>query len=358
MMVYFRRLLLLLLCAMAACGTEESEQELMVNLQKVQDNPDAQLSNLDAAIALSSRDGSLYARRAIVLLHKGKLNKALKDAEDAVVLTRKEPASLFVKAQVLRAMGRSDQALPLALQAERNSYQNASLYVLLGELYLQRQQYEQAKDYISKAQELSPASEFAFYYKGRLLAATGDTIRAIRNYKLALEQMPQFMEATRELTGVLLARKDFEAAQPYLRNAENLAPQDAQVLFYRGLQYQHMQKQDSAQLYFHKAIATNDTLQEAHYFIGLQLYEQGEADSALTHLLKAENKYKDVPKYLVTLAGVYERTGQPLQALATYRHLIQVAPAYTYGYQAIARIKYRLQPVRKPEYIEELKIKE
>lgn len=354
-MVRFSRLLvLLLLLVMAACSQKEGEQEQMVNLQQVQDNPEAQLTNLNAAIRQSGRDGSLYARRAVVLLRKGELNKALEDAEEAVVLTKNEPATLFVKAQVLRAMGKSREALPLALQAERNSYQNASLYVLLAELYLQQHQYGQAKEYISKAQELSPANEFAYYYKGRVLAATGDTAKAIHNYKLALEQMPQFMEAQRELTGILVAQKDYEGAKAYLSSAEKLEPDDALLLYYKGLIYQETQKPDSAQLYFLRAVETIDTLQSAHYFIGLRLYAQGDGQGALNHLLKAEKQYKSEPTYLAALAGSYERIGQPAQALATYRRLLQVEPRHTYAYQAIARLTYKPQ---KPEIIEELKIR-
>ncbi|WP_242919360.1 tetratricopeptide repeat protein [Pontibacter liquoris] len=341
----FTRLLVLLLTiiTMAACRQEEGEKERMVNLQKIQDNPEAQLRNLNAAIANARRDGSLYARRAVVLLRKGELNKALQDADEAIRLTKSEPLTLFVKAQVLRAMGRRDEALPLALQAERNAYQSASLYVLLGELYLQQRKYEQATYYIGKAQELAPGNEFAYYYRGRIQEATGDTSSAVHNYKLALKQMPQFMEAQRELTGILVARKDFEGAKPYLQSAARLAPDDALLLYYQGVLYQVAQKPDSAQLYFAHAVALNDTLQEAHYFIGLRQYAKGDGEGALAHLLKAGKKYKDQPRYLAALGASYERAGQPFQALATYQRLVQVDPRYTYAYQAIARIKYKLQ---------------
>ncbi|WP_347159011.1 tetratricopeptide repeat protein [Pontibacter chitinilyticus] len=354
MVRFFRSLILLLLpVVMAACNMEEGAREQMVNLQQVQDNPQAQLAQLNAAIAQSQRDGSLHARRAVVLLRNGALQKALADADKAVQLTRNDPASLFVKAQVLRAMGKREEALPLALQAEHNSYQSASLYVLLGELYLQQKKYALAREYISKAQELSPANEYAYYYKGRLLATTGDTTRALRNYNLALEQMPQLMEAQREVAGILVAQKDLEGAKPYLRRASKLAPKDALVLYYSGLAYEQAQQPDSAQLYFNRALAVNDTLQHAHYFLGMQLYKQGDAEGALAHLLNAQRQYKNAPRYLAILAGSYERTGQVVNALSTYQRLVQVEPKYTYAYGAIARLKYKLQKPALPVQQEE-----
>ncbi|WP_299821380.1 tetratricopeptide repeat protein [uncultured Pontibacter sp.] len=333
---------LVLVMSLSGCVGEKDAQERMVDLTDVKDDPEAQLKNLDAAIDQSKRDGSLYARRAIVLLRKGDLERALKDAEDAVRLTKNEPSALFVKAQVLRALNRQEEALPLALQAERNSYQSSSLYVLLGELYLQRKDYKQAKLYLDKAQELSPTDAYAYYYKGRVQEVTGDTARAMRNYKMALEQLPDFMQPHRELTGLLIARKEYETAKPYLKTVEKLDKKDGKLWYYKGLLYQATQKQDSALLSFNKAVALSDTLYGAHYRLGMATYAQGNTEEALAHLEKVYDKYKREPKYLSTLAGAYERTGQNIKALSTYQRLVEVEPRYTYGYQAISRLKYKL----------------
>ncbi|WP_439883204.1 tetratricopeptide repeat protein [Pontibacter sp. MBLB2868] len=327
---------------LAGCSIDNGSHERMVNLDQVKDNPEAQLQNLNEAIAQSKRDGSLYARRAIVLLRKGELTKALEDADKAVHLTKNEPFSLFVKAQVLRALNRPNEALPLALQAERNSYQSSSLYVLLGELYLQKKQYQQASAYLKKAQELSPSDEFVFYFKGRVAEVTSDTLRAVNNYKLAVDQAPEFMEPQRELAGVYIARKEYAAAQPYLKAIEKSAAKDGLVWFYKGLIYQSEQKQDSAIWSFSKAVALSDSLLEAHYKLGLARYTRGETELALQHLVKAYPKYRNTPGYLLTLAGAYERTGQADKALETYQQLVKVEPQNSYGYKAISRLKYKL----------------
>ena len=333
---------LALLLFAGACVGEEDNRERMVNLSEVKDDAEAQLKNLNAAIEQSKRDGSLYARRSIVLLRKGELEKALADADEAVRLTKNEPSALFVKAQVLRALNRQEEALPLALKAERNSYQSSSLYVLLGELYLQRRDYRQAKLYLDKAQELSPQDAYAFYYKGRVQEATGDTARAIRNYKLALEQLPDFMQPQRELIGIFVSRGEYDAARPYLKTAEKLEPSDGKLWYYKGLMYQASQRQDSAYMSFSRAVALADTLYGAHYRLGMAAYAQGSTDTALVHLEKAYPKHKQEPRYLSTLAGAYERAGQNIKALQTYQHLIEVEPRYTYAHQAISRLKYKL----------------
>ncbi|GAA4445504.1 hypothetical protein GCM10023188_48790 [Pontibacter saemangeumensis] len=330
----------------ASCNLKEGNREQMVDLQEVKDDPEAQLKHLTTAIGQSAGDGSLYARRAVVLLRKGQLEEALNDADKAVKLTGNEPSSLFVKAQALRALGRQEEALPLALQAERNSYQSSSLYVLLGELNLQKGQYEQAQMFLIKAQELAPHDEFAFYYKGRVAEATGDTASALKNYRLALQQAPAFMEPMRELSGLLVAQNRFEEARPYINTAQGLAPEDAQLWYFRGTVLQAAQKQDSALVAYGKAVALNDTLTGAHYWLGLQKHKLGENEAAIFHLQKASPAYGGEPKYLSTLASAYERSGQNINALAAYRRLLQVAPNNTYAYQAISRLKNKIAKPR------------
>ena len=342
-MVRISRLLLLALSvSVASCTLEEGDREQMVNLEHVKDDPVAQLENLNAAIERSPRNGSLYARRAVVLLRKDELQLALDDANKAVKLTRNEPSALFVKAQVLRALGKPDEALPLALSAERNSYQSTSLYVLLGELYLQRGDIEQAMKYIRKAQDLSPTDEFAYYYKGRVLEAKGDTARAMQNYKLALQQVPTFMEPQRELASLLVDRGEYADAQVYLTTALKAAPKDAKLWYTYGLSFLAAQKSDSAIYAFRRTVALNSNSAGAHYQLGVVEQSLGNNDAALEHLQKAYESYKDKPQYLGKLAVAYERLGLYSKALVTYQRLVELEPNATYAYQAMSRVKYKI----------------
>ncbi len=329
-----------------SCTSSEVEGEQMVNLEEMADRPEAQLSNLTNAIARTGGDGSLYARRAIVLLRQGELTKALADANEAVRLSKRDPATWFVKAQVLRALGRQDEALALALQAERNSYQSSSLFVLLGDLYLQRHDYRQARAYINQALDISPADEYAFYYRGRIQAETGDTARAVRSYKKALEQAPDFMEPQRELAGIYLARKEFETAGGLVQSAMALASDNGQLWLYKGLLHQVRQQPDSALVSFEKALALNDTLQGAHFWLGLELHQQGDNVGAIEHLEKAASTYGNNLKFMATLANCYERIGQYQKSLEQYQRLLAAEPRYTYVHQSISRLKSKIQGPR------------
>lgn len=338
---------LTLAVSFCACGTEEGVREQMVNLETASvEDPEKQLVNLSEAIERSKRDGSLYARRAMVLLRKGDLDAALTDVDMAISLSKNDPANYFVKAQVLYLMGRYDEALPLALQAERNSFESSSLYVLLTELYLQHGEYKKAALFARKALELSPDDAYAVYYQGQVWQATGDTASAMRNYRQAIELKPDFMESHRDLAGLYLVQGEFAQAKAHTKEALHLDKSEAQLWYYQGMLQLAAEKKDSARQSFEHAVSLRDTLRPAHYQLALLLHGQSEYERALEHLDKADKTYGTTPRYLSVRANSYEKLGENLAALRTYERLVAIEPKHTYALQSIARLRYRLERPR------------
>ncbi|NEM97913.1 tetratricopeptide repeat protein [Pontibacter burrus] len=331
-----------LLVYATGCNMERGTGERMVDLQHVTDDEDAQLSNLDAAISRNKQDASLYARRAKVLIRRQEYEKALSDANSAIGLNESNMGYLFLKAQVLRSLGKPNEALKLALQAERNSYQNASLYTLLSDLYLQLKQPNEAGKAARKALEFDPNNGYALYFKGKASAAIGDTTRALANYRLAVAEEPDLLEAQRELAGALVFKHQFEDAKPQLRKVKALLPKDGLVWFYQGVYYQLQQKPDSALWSYSQALKLADTLQVAHARTGILLYSRYDYAGAISHLEKAiEGNQKNI-KYISALANAYERTGQNLNALEQYQRVIALQPDHALANQSINRLKAKL----------------
>ncbi len=339
-------LFVVLLLGMSACGQEEYTRERMVDLEGVAvEDPEKQLAGLDEAIGRSKRDGSLYARRAMVLLRKGELEQALTDANEAIRLTRNDPAHYFVKAQVLYLMGRKEEALPLALRAERNSYESASLYLLLTELYLDQRDYATAGSFARQALDLAPDDAQAVYFQGRVLEMRGDTSMAIQHYRQAVDLQPDFAEPHRELAGLYLVRQEAALAGAHARKALRLAPKDPLGWHYTGMLQLQAQRKDSAMQSFVQALAFADTLQDAHYQVGLLQHGLGEYELALQHL-DASPRYGKTLKHLSVRASSLERLGENLAALRTYERMLAIEPKHTYAQQSVARLRYKLERPR------------
>jgi len=314
----------------------------MVDLNKVKDDPEAQLAGLTSAIKASKNNADLYARRAIVYLKQREFEKALSDADQAVKLSKDQTEHLFVKAQVLRALKSEGEALKLALQAERKGYQNVMLYVLLSDLYFQLKQFDKAKKYNKLAIKTAPSNEYVLYYNGRIAAATGDTAVAVNAYRKALQTEPEFFELKRELAGLYVAGKDFEQGQLYLEQAQKLDSTDGLLWYYQGKIYQSTERTDSAVWSYNKAVSLADTLTGAHHQLGYIHFARGNYNLAAAHLEKAADRYGKTVRFLTTFATSYEHLGEDRKALEQYEKLVSLEPKYSYAYQKIARLKSRL----------------
>lgn len=314
----------------------------MVDLEKVDDDSGAQLISLTKAIKSYRQNANLYARRAAIYLRQNELDKALEDVNIALKLTQNSPENLSLKAHVLRALKREGEAVNLALQAERNGYKDVMLYVLLSDLYDKLGQLEKARHYTNMAVKLSPANEFALYYRGRLAAKGGDTATAVNSYQRALEQAPEFFEVNRELAGIYVSRKDTALAQTFLECAHKLNKTDGLRWFYQGRYFQNIEKTDSAVWSYNKAVTAADSLDAAHHQLGYIHYTRGRYEQAIAHLEKAAEKYGHTVRFLTTLASSYEKLGQDQQALEQYEKLVRLEPKYYYANQKVARLKSKL----------------
>lgn len=341
----FYGILFTLALLFAGCTGSDSSPEQMVDLERVTDDHQARLAALNEAIRNSKQDDALYARRAVLYLQLQELEKALADANEAVRLSKNEPANLFIKAQVLRSLKREGEALSLALQAERNGYHNALLYVLLSDLYLRLKQNDKAREYNNLAYKLSPKDEYVLYYRGRIAAAAGDTATAIKFYEQAVAQGPDFFEPKRELAGIYTLVADFKVASDYIKAAQKQNNKDGLLWYYRGRLYQAAEKPDSALWNYNKAVAVADSLTDAHSRLGYLYYARGNYEKAIKHLTKVESERKNAVRFYTTLGSIYERTGQYRQALEQYEKLVNLEPAYVYAHQSIARIKSRFTSI-------------
>ena len=336
---------IVLVWMLSGCGKEEGTREQMVNLAAVAvEDPAKQLVNLSEAIERSKRDGSLYARRAMVLLRQDELDRALSDVDEAIRLS-KDPANYFVKAQVLYLMGRREEALPLALQAERNSFESSSLYVLLTELYLDKGENAKAAHFAQQALELSPDDPHAVYYMGRVSEVTGDTTVAIRLYQQALKFNPDFAETHRSLAGLYLEQHDLAQANKHTAHGLRLKPNEPQFWYYKGMLQLQSTRKDSALMSFEKALSLSDTIQAAHFQLAQLQHGLGAFELALQHLEKAP-RYSKLLKYMSVRASSLERIGENLAALRTYERMLIIEPKHTYARQSVARLRYRLERPR------------
>jgi tetratricopeptide (TPR) repeat protein len=114
------------------------------------------------------------------------------------------------------------QALEQYEQLEPHS---ARSHLLLGDIYVQRERYDDAIAEYQKALDIAPGDPAALLGLASAYLRNSNFPKAADSAQLALEKLPDDAEVNLVMGEVLLARHEFMNAEPYLKEALNAKPQ-------------------------------------------------------------------------------------------------------------------------------------
>ncbi|QNI33565.1 tetratricopeptide repeat protein [Alloacidobacterium dinghuense] len=114
------------------------------------------------------------------------------------------------------------QALEHYEELEPNSERS---HLLLGDIYIQRERYDDAQAEYQKAIDLSPNDPGAVLGLGSAYFRNGNVSKTVETAQLALNQLPDDPEINLLMGEALMARHDFTNAEPFLKKALQAKPQ-------------------------------------------------------------------------------------------------------------------------------------
>lgn len=100
----------------------------------------------------------------------------------------------------------------------------------LGELYIQKEDFETAQKYFSQALEISPEDEVAAYNVGEVFFSHQKIDEAIKYFELAIRIKKDWSKPYLKLGYVYLNKGDFGKALEYLRKFIEMDPENPEVL--------------------------------------------------------------------------------------------------------------------------------
>lgn len=162
----------------------------------------------------------------------------------------------------------------------------------------------------------NPGQVDAWKLKGDLLYfSKGDLAKSIEAYSTALRLKPEMLEAHSSIMAVLIAQKDYSAAQARLQDFKKAVPGNGEAKYY-----------DALLAYFRKDFGASREMAQQLLTIAPEnskvLYLAGVVELQANSLLQAENylgkALQKVPRnaaVLKALSQVYLRTGQPAKVL-------------------------------------------
>lgn len=210
-------------------------------------------------------------------------------------------ASIQSFKQVLTSPGITEATLP------------ADFWLAYGLSYQQNNQLDEAIAQYDKAIKVAPEQGDGYYYRATVYHQKQVLGLAIRDYNAALATTTldetyrvQAGEAVEALEKAQVADSLTKAMEAYgkhsytqalnlLSQAEKLSPQEASIYYYRGLVYNDQKKYADSIAQYQKALALDNTLDDAYYALGIA-YENNKQAALAKQSFQAYIKRKGTEK--------------------------------------------------------------
>jgi tetratricopeptide (TPR) repeat protein len=218
---------------------------------------------LEKAIELNPEKGEPYINLGYVFNRLGKYDEAILLLEKGA---RLNPANLSyaysnlgVAMKGLKKYSEAKNYFDKALSLNPSSEEISIIYVNLGNLA----SGDKAIQYFKRAVDVYPENAMAYYNWGTLLMNMDILDEAEQKFRLSLEFDPYLAEAYHNLGNVLLRKKDLKETENYdeeevfLRKANGLKPDNAEILYSLGEVLRLQKKDAEAIMAYRKSIELN-----------------------------------------------------------------------------------------------------
>jgi tetratricopeptide (TPR) repeat protein len=233
----------------------------VMNTYVAQKQPDKAIAAANAQIAKSPNTSNFYDLLATALFNG---NKDLPGAEaalrKAIQLDKNNTDALEKLGKVQIEEGAADQALALYLQSIKDNPREVTLYILAGELYDAKKDWDHAKSMYQQALSISPDNPLASNNLAYVILEQGGNVDvALGMAQTARRGMPESANAADTLGWAYYQKGIYQSAINQFQEALKLsekhgAPEDALFHYHLGLAYQKSNQVAQARLHFERAV--------------------------------------------------------------------------------------------------------
>jgi type IV pilus assembly protein PilF len=211
----------------------------------------------------------------------------------------------------------------------------AGIYADLGLGYLQQEKFDLALDKLQRALELQSDHPAANHYIAEVYNRMGETEKADRYYKKAIELNAENPMVLNNYGAFLCNQRKFEAAESYFLRAAKTPRYRTPELVYEniGLCARRINNNTKAEEYFRKALQTRADLPKSLLYMAVLSYESKQNLAARAFLQRFQSVNSQTP-YSVALGIKIEQALGDARAVAGYRDVLQKQYPYMTEEQA------------------------
>ncbi|MCE1201356.1 MAG: tetratricopeptide repeat protein [Bacteroidia bacterium] len=327
----------LLVVMMAAYGCKNT-----VNKEDVtSESPTDPLELLNQKIEADSTNATLYNDRAKLFLSRSQTDKALMDLNRALELNPSDAATFMTLADAYLMMEKPENVNAALLKAVELAPQDPMPLVKLAELNLMLEQYNTALAFTDRSLEISKFNPEAYFVRGSVFLARKDTVSALRNILLALDQKQDFYEALIKL-GVIYTEQRNPLAEQYLQRALKLFPNSLQARYQLALYLQDNLRPEEALQHYDTLLAQIPNhplvLYNKGYVHLVYLNDYATAIDFFDQALINDPNYVDA---LYNKGRALEEMGRYVNARDVYNEVLRRRPNHELAVQALNRLDLR-----------------
>ncbi|MBO75584.1 MAG: hypothetical protein CMD33_09955 [Flavobacteriales bacterium] len=322
--------LVLLYIGFTACGERGSEGAAVVISSRV--------DSLEAAILEAPNAPEPYHARAQYNSSQGDPQSAFEDWGLALKADSAFAPAWENRIDLLYRMQNMEACLEELNACIRFAPQSVPCLIRRAEFNIHLNQAERAFNDLNQALQINDQLHEAYWMKGKIYAANGDTEKAISSFQTAIEVNPTFFDGFISL-GLFLAERGDPIAEEFYRSAIELRPQSLEAQYNFAMFLQQEQRLDEAIGSYREILALDSTNATACFnqgYIHLEYFAQ--YDSARFWFTEAIKRLPYYHQAFFNRGLARESLGDLAGSISDYSEALRIKPDYTVAALAKDRV--------------------
>jgi tetratricopeptide (TPR) repeat protein len=296
---------------------------------------------LAAGLATACASEAKYIEQGRLLLEQHEYDAAIEQFMAALEENPTSPQAHLNLGLVYVAQKRYDEAIK-AIEQSLKSNESEDALVAMAIVYSQKQDFATAVSFMEKALQRAPDRASHHYRLGMIRRSAGDVERAADDFRMAMSQDPDLVEARVELGLTLKELKRYEEALDVLKDAvKDLHDIDTDVSGVQGALgevYEAMEMLDYASHSFKLAIKNNASNADAIAGLGRVLRRQGSFEEAIELLAEGAQRMPQHAGIALELGLAYKDFRLEPQAIKELTRALQLDSTLAQGYAPLLQL--------------------
>ena len=291
-----------------------------------QQKPDEALVEFSKLTELRPNDASAYVNLALVEISLRHFAEAERYLKEAVVVDPKSLQAWTDLANFYRLQARQPEAEQVLQEAIAKNPDGASLYLDWASAVASQGRKEDAEAVLARLRKQIPNSADVAQAIGDFYFQMKETDRALVEYRRGLLLTPKNLELKKRMQDLYLTTRQTQLAADLDQEVLKDSPKDTIVLVNHGRLLMAQGNPQSAVVFLQKVVADAADSAQAHYYLAMAHWQNGDTGQARTALMEALKVSPDMQLALESLVRLSLDQGNAVEARTYAGELRQQFP--------------------------------